>query len=200
MKKTIQCLLLFVVVTVIIISNTRGLLQNYYSFYYPEQESKLDENQIYSNLKKVSNYRLYNLFATYTGLETGYGFFSPNVASDFIVYFTVYDKQNKVIKTTNFTPLNSKESLIRITTAYNMFLSYNKNNLADMETQKCLVLLKGLAHKNLIQNNEASKVKADLYLYHYPLLSQLKENKEMKPIQLFYGTKSFTFKSYENWD
>ncbi len=201
MKKTAYSLLLIFVVFIITVSNVKGLLQNYYGFYYPEKEDeKLSSNPIYPLLSRIQEVELYNYFTTYTGLETDYGFFAPNVASDFIVDFEVLDKKNNSIAKVNFVPLSNKESYVRLTTSYSLFLYSEQKNKSEMEKQKSRLLLKGLAYQNLIAYPEAAKIKANLYLYHYPTLEQLHANKLRKPLMILSGSSTYTYKDYENWN
>lgn len=201
MKKKAYSLLLIFVVFVITVSNVKGLLQNYYGFYYPDKEDeKLASNLIYPLLSRIQEVELYNYFTTYTGLETGYGFFAPNVASDFIVDFEVLDSKNNSIAKVNFVPLANKESYVRLTTSYSLFLYSEQKNKTEMEKQKSRLLLKGLAYQNLIAYPEATKIRANLYLYHYPTLEQLQANKLRKPLMILSGSSIYTYKDYENWN
>ena len=197
--KKVQVTVLALLLLIITITNIRGLLQNYYGFYYPEDKSRKSKNRLLSFLNDIQDYRYYNVFNTYSGLETGYGFFAPNVASDFVVHFTLYDEKNMPVDSTNFIPLSSKEGMIRITTAYNMFLELNNSDSVSQENQKLLIFIKGMAGRTLEYYAPAVAVKADLYLYHFPTLSQLKADREMQPLMLLFYTKTFTSKDYETW-
>jgi hypothetical protein len=151
MKKKGQVLLLVIILFTIIVVNIRSTLENYYGFYFSDKKDKIKSNVVYNALSFVEDSRLYNLFNTYTGLETGYGFFAPNVASEFIVDFTLYDKQNRVIAHNNMIDLKNKESVIRVSTALGLFLEVKPGDTSGMAYQKAIILLKGLSYKNLQQ-------------------------------------------------
>ena len=201
MKKNIYTFILGFLIITINISNIRGLLQNYYGFYFPENDAeKLETNKLYVFLSKIQETPIYNYFTTYTGFETGYGFFSPNVASDFVVDFILYDAKNNIISKVNFIPLENKESIVRLTSAYSIFLNTEKKDASKLEQEKSRILLKGLAYQNLIANSKASKIKANLYLYHYPTLEQMESQTLENPIMILNYSKTYTRKDYENWN
>jgi hypothetical protein len=199
MKKSLQLLLIAFILTLITVVNIRGMIQNYYGFYYPDKDDKLNDNGLYRSLSFIEDNRTLNLFLSYTGFETGYGFFAPNVASDFITAFTVYNPQGQVIDTSNFIRVRNKESFIRISSAYTLFLEYVKEDTLSIEYQKCNIFLQGLALKILQHVRNADKVRADLYLFHYPLLQQLEKEKRRKPDYILYASKVYTLHDYANW-
>ena len=163
---------IFLFFTLTTLVNIRGIISTYYDFYGKKQ--LLTQNLIYNKLSFIDNNLFINTIKTYTGLETGYGFFAPNVASDFKIKFTFIDSNNMIISTKYQISLKSKTSIQRVNSAMTMFLNYENQDTCDFDYKKNGIFMKGLAINELKKNNNMKKVICELFLYHKPLLSQIK--------------------------
>ena len=187
----------FCVVFVIAISvNVRGTIKHYTEFYYQkDSHERLAKNSFYQLFKFV-NWQPVSTIMTYTGLDTGFGFFAPNVASEYITEFHVFDKDSLLL-TTQYFPILKKESRLRLSSAYGDFQEYLEVKPDSIKLKKCNILLKGLSLKVLSEHKNGNFVNSSVYLYHYPLLSQLKANPRMEPIMK--PLKNVTFRRDETW-
>lgn len=164
----------------IMIVNIRGSFEAYYGFY--ERESELRENHLYQSLSFIQSNDWVRGGLVYSGMETGYGFFAPNVASDFIVHFSVYNDTDSLLESRDFIPMNTKEGMVRIASAYTMFLEYRDSDSASINIKKCDIFLKGLSLQILkSRRKEACYVETTLYLYHHPTLADLNVDPMTKP-------------------
>lgn len=173
--------------------NTRLSIKSYTEFYHTEEaEDLLLRNKLFQNLKCVTDLDFYSLLLNYTGLEAGFGFFAPNVASEYVTEFEVYSKDSVFLYSANFPKMGNKESIARLTTAYQMFQEYMNEKTDSMELKKCEILLKGLSLKVLNENERAFFVSSSVYLHHHPLLEQLEQDPQMKPIYKLLKLKTYT--------
>jgi len=171
------CVLLSISISV----NIKGTIKHYTEFYYQKDgQERLKNNSFYQAFQFV-NWRPISTIMSYTGLDTGFGFFAPNVASEYITEFHVFDKDS-VLLATQYFPTLQKESRLRLVSAYGDFQEYLEDTPDSLKLKKCNILLKGLSLKVLSEHKAASFVSSRVYLYHFPLLSQLKANPEMQPI------------------
>ncbi len=148
-----------------------------------------------SMLSSVYGIKVYDLFLTYTGLDTGYGFFSPNVKSDIVIINTLY-KDGKVEKKLPNDYLTTREGKIRFRGASDLFmdkLSIEEKKLEkktgketiyekkedSLKLQFFKIVLKQM-NKHYLYNNAKNydSVNTKVYLYHYPTL---KEYPDLKP-------------------
>ena len=195
-KKIILYLLLAFNISSIVTVNIRGLLTGYYGFYYTRDA--VHNNPVYSSLSFVEDFRPLSLLLSYTGLETGYGFFAPNVASDFIVELECYDSAGNRLPSTKALT-KTKEGFLRMNTASSMFLDYMKPDSLSIERQKCKVFLKGICMRIMEQDQRIASMTAKVYLYHHPLLSDFRINKDQKPSYVLYETQTYSAAIAGSW-
>ncbi|WP_157449660.1 hypothetical protein [Croceitalea dokdonensis] len=185
--------LLFLIVFVLTISvNVRSTITSYTEFYY---EDKADTLLTGNTLLCATNFILENPIATFlshTGLDTGFGFFAPNVASEYITEFKVFSKDSILLQKTNFPLFRVKETGTRVKSAYLMFEAYLNQRPDSMDIKKCDIFLKGLSTRVLLDTERSAYVTSNVYLYHHPLLSQLKADADMKPIYTMIQSKTYS--------
>lgn len=188
-RKILLVILLVIVMGSIIIVNVRGTIQAYYGFYYSREE--VNTNPVYRQLAFVEELRPYNLLLSYTGLETGYGFFAPNVASDFLVELTCTDKQGRVRNVRASPVFATKEGFLRMNTATSMFIAYTRKDSTEQEMMQCRIFLRGLCLRVLERDPLVASVTARVYLYHHPFLKDYKTVPEPSPSYILYETRTF---------
>jgi hypothetical protein len=194
-KKIILSVLLAFTLLSIAFVNLRSTLLSYHSFYQTKEAA--DSNRLYTGLSFVENLRPYSLFLTYSGLETGYGFFAPNVASDFVVEFECLDSTGKVLKENASLLMRSKEGGLRLNTATSMFMYYIKPDSLSTDGEKCKIFLKGLSLRMMEREKNISSVTARVFLYHYPDL--VTYNIDKKPVYVLYESQSYTRNNIGAW-
>lgn len=125
----------------------------------------------------------YNLFLNYTGLNTGYGFFSPNVSSDFVITHNIY-KDSKEDLTFSNSLFSTKEGAHRFANLNSLFMekidALEKSEEEEIDTLRIKyleVVLNRLNNFNLEQDKEVDSIKTTLFLYHFPFLKEYPDTK-----------------------
>lgn len=118
--KAFQLFVMSIVLFVIIVTSIRSSFNGYYSFYYENKEYQ--KPTLFKISDIIASNSVFRFFSVYSGFDTGYGFFAPNVSSDFIFMFRAYDHENNLIQIQQGVPFQSKESEIRFGCIGGMYL------------------------------------------------------------------------------
>ncbi len=181
--------LILFVLSVVFISSVKLTFDGYYGFYY---EGKKYEPSFFA---KVFD-RLYDappvkFFSTYTGFDTGYGFFAPNVASNVVYVFEVYDETGHlVVRRFNDLGLKTKEGNLRFETFNLLFLDKlteigHTSEAGEMEilNDKYLdLLVKQMTRHVKKFYPDEYKVVTLLYLHDFPSIKRYKEGERERLI------------------
>ena len=186
MKKKLQLLGVFTVLFLVLIVGLKGTLDGYYGFYYAEKD--YNKPAIYTLSEEIIKLKPVSIFLSYTGFDTGYSFFAPNVASDFVLLFELKDDKGNVIENKIMPAFKNKESITRYTSVYNMFLdkiSAEGGNLKDNKYQQYLdIIVKQIAVSVKNENPDTASITARLYLYHYPDLKSYQKGEKSEQLIL----------------
>jgi hypothetical protein len=176
MKKKLQLLGVFSMLSLVFIVGIKTTFDGFFGFYY--ENKPYHQPLVYKTCNSIVNSTPVSLFLYYTGFDTGYGFFAPNVASDFVIMFHLKDKEGNLIEQTIMPNFKQKESMVRYTSMYSMFLdriSVDSNKI-DKQFEKYLdVVLKQVALNVKKDYPNAAQVKAQLLLYDYPELKRFRQ-------------------------
>ncbi|CAA7386322.1 hypothetical protein [Chryseobacterium fistulae] len=179
MKKKIQLFGIFSLLLLVFIIGLKGTFDGYYGFYY---ENKSYEKPIlYQATESIVQSEAVSIFASYTGFDTGYGFYAPNVASDFVLTFELKDKNGNIIEEKAMPSFQKKESVVRYTTIFNLFLdkvSGDKTKFDSKYYQYLDLIIKEVALHVMKENPNAKGITARLYLYDFPSLANFKKGKK----------------------
>lgn len=117
----------------------------------------------------------YDPFLEYTGLNTGYGFFSPNVASGFLITHNIYTGNNGKMLLSN-AQFASKEGALRYTHINSLFMekleAMEDSTKVDSVRLEYLNLILKRMNRNQMHLSKADSIVTDLFLYHYPSLNE----------------------------
>ena len=186
MKKKLQLLGIFTVLFLVFTVGLKGTFDGYYGFYYAEKE--YNKPVIYTLSEEIIKLKPVSIFLSYTGFDTGYSFFAPNVASDFVLLFELKDDKGNVIENKIMPAFKNKESITRYTSGYNMFLdkiSAEGGNLKDNKYQQYLdIIVKQIAVSVKNENPDTASITARLYLYHYPDLKSYQKGEKSEQLIL----------------
>jgi hypothetical protein len=129
-------------------------------------------------LNSIRNQKIFNVFRVNTGLNTGYGFFSPNVASDFLIFHEIYKKKTVAYKKSDWM-LQTKEGKHRFSNLNNSFMEFldeeDKKNAAEKDSLKIKyykMIVNRLNSYHLKYDNSIDSIRTTIYLYHFPYLSE----------------------------
>jgi len=147
-------------------------------------------NKFYNNKKDISKQpfakvseNIYNfypikVFSSYTGFDTGYGFFGPNVSSDFVILFDVYNNRGELIKNEKF-ELSSKEGSLRFVSLNRIFLE-QATQTSNIKFDKYVAIILKQITKYIAKDFPKNfTVKTQLYLYDYPSINKFKSGKKV---------------------
>ncbi|MDH6251592.1 hypothetical protein M2347_001319 [Chryseobacterium sp. H1D6B] len=185
MKKKIQLLGIFALLLLVFTIGVKGTFDGYYGFYY--ENKPYEKPFVYKASENIIQSQAVSMFASYTGFDTGYGFYAPNVASDFVLTFELKDKNGNTIDEKAMPSFQKKESIVRYTTIFNLFLdkiSGEKNKFDNKYYQYLDLIIKEIALSVMKKNANASQVTARLYLYDYPSITDYKKGKNKEDLIL----------------
>ncbi len=178
----LQMLIVAIILFIILNTATKLTFESYYGFYYENGDYK--ENILSKTTSKIFNFYPIRYFSNQTGFDTGYGFFAPNVASDFLFIFKVYDENNNLVKIENGVQLNTKESNLRFQTINTMYLDKLKDktnkNYNEKYNKYLDVIMKQITKfiKKKYPNNY--NIDTNLYLYNFPSIKKFRKGEKEK--------------------
>ena len=122
-------------------------------------------------------------YTSIAGIDAGYGFFAPNVASEYILEFALRDNKNNLFKRTILPDFRSKESIQQYSAMLGIFQDKLKYFSDSSKTNSLYmryldVIIKSMAHVILRRNKNIDNVTATLYLYNYPSLHDFRDGNE----------------------
>lgn len=120
-------------------------------------------------------------YTTVAGIDAGYGFFAPNVASEYVLEFALKDKKENLLKKTILPDFKSKESIQQYSAMLGIFQEklkyFSDSSRANPLYMRYLdVLIKSMAKTKISKNKIVDNVTATLYLYNYPSLHGYRNN------------------------
>ncbi|CAI8711908.1 hypothetical protein [Chryseobacterium sp. IT-36CA2] len=177
MKRKLQLSGIFMILLVVFIIGLKGTFDGYYGFYY--EDKNYEKPLAYSIAEDITQSKPVNIFTSYTGFDTGYGFYAPNVASDFVMSFELKDQNGNILEQKNLPYFKNKESRVRYTTVFNMFLDKisDKNKYDKKYYQYLDIIIRQIAAHVMKENPKAASVTTKLYLYDYPTIANFKQEK-----------------------
>ncbi|WP_213277206.1 hypothetical protein [Chryseobacterium indologenes] len=177
MKKKLQLSGIFIVLLIVFTIGMKGTFDGYYGFYY--ENKSYDKPLAYVISENFAQSKPINMLTSYTGFDTGYGFYAPNVASDFVMSFELKDKNGNILEQKTMPYFKSKESKVRYTTVFNMFLDKisDKNTYDRKYYQYLDIIIRQIAEHVMKENPKASSVTTKLYLYDYPTIADFKQGR-----------------------
>jgi hypothetical protein len=176
MKKRLQLTGVFLLLFVVLTLGLKSTFDGYYGFYY--EEGKYTKPFAYEATEAIIESPPVSLFIAYTGFDTGYGFFAPNVASDFVLLFDIQDSVGNTIQQCAMPRFKQKESSVRYTSVYNMFLdkiSKKEEKESNKYIQYLDIVIRQIAISVKKDFPGAAHVNAKLYLYDYPGLQKYRK-------------------------
>ncbi|OZI07715.1 hypothetical protein BWI93_13195 [Siphonobacter sp. BAB-5385] len=153
--------------------------------------SKIEKDLIQKSIYKVLELPGITPYTVISGVDAGYGFFAPNVASSYIVECVMKDKNGKVIDRKYSPALQTNEGTLRYETLISGFQermkAIKKKNTTTLYTRFLDIVLKSIGHNmlNTCKSPELHEGQVNLYLYSYPMLDKyIVGNREAKLIKI----------------
>lgn len=179
-QKSIHIIIISFVLFNILLSSIKLTFDGYYGFYFENQ--KVQKVEVSNILDYIYDTKPIFLFRTYTGFETGYGFFGPNVSSDFITVFKIYDNNGKLCKVLDQVNFKSKEGALRFTTLNSLFLDKLTNKENKKYNQYLDIIIKQISKFVINDYPKNYKIDTELYLYDYPTIAAFNKGEKEKLI------------------
>jgi hypothetical protein len=126
----------------------------------------------------------FDIYGTYTGAETGFSFFAPNVSSSFLLTYSFKDKDNKIIQT-RIAKTFSLDGKTRVFLIYDQFMDLLEQNQDTTRTKYLHTILKNIAYNELkMEFFKYKKVQVDLFLFDEQKMSEIREGKHQEFIPI----------------
>lgn len=169
MKRKFQLAGVLILLFIVFTLGLKSTFDGYYGFYY--EEGKYTKPLAYEISEAIIESPPVSFFIVNTGFDTGYGFFAPNVASDFVLVFNIEDSIGNTIQQCAMPRFKQKESSVRYTSVYNMFLdkiAKKEKNESNKYLEYLDIVIRQIAVSVKKDYPAAVHVNAKLYLYDYP--------------------------------
>lgn len=162
--------LFFLLLCKIILNSIDLTIQSYNKFY--EHESNIFENSI-SSINRIDFFNFWEI----TGFSTGYGFFAPNVSSNFIIKSEITINQN-TFEIINNHSLKTKEGKLRFLMLNQVFMSLieAKGQPNESTIKEYLKLILSEINQHTKNEFNTSQVITTLYLYDFPSIERISKN------------------------
>lgn len=171
MKKKLYFTISLVLVFVVLLSSVKTTQDSYYKYY-----KKTDENIFKSSLDNAYNYKPLRIFNTYTGFETGYGFFGTNVSSEFVISYELFDNNQKQVDSQIF-KLNSNEGSVRFMSLNRVFLDRLTKPEDELFGKYVKIIMQEISKFIYNKYDKKYSVNLKVYLYNFPSLKEYGKGK-----------------------
>lgn len=148
--------------------NTNSAIAGYQTYYQNTTEGP-------HGLKILLGGRPQQWYGLLSGTGHGYGFFAPNVASQYVSRFRLYHADGRIISELNTPKMYSKDGLQR----YSVWLEQFQRFLKEREQDEPAAILyrrylkagiSSMCRRLLAENPAADRISCELYLHQPPLL------------------------------
>lgn len=174
MKAILKLSIITIIFIKLLINNIDLTIEHFCNFY--------DYKQNYPSylLDKVNSMFFHSLFR-YTGFDTGYGFFSPNVSSNYIILNEIeYANNTKTIKNSDYM-FRTKEGRLRFKSINDLYSELSvlsdTSSANDSIYQSYLkVILMQINHNIYKSVPEVQKINTSVFLYDFRSLNNYKKD------------------------
>jgi hypothetical protein len=146
-----------------------------------------DETGRYHILAKILSPKPIRLYGLISGTTYGYGFFAPNVASQYISSFQYFDKDGVQIGSCQLPPLVGGEALQRYSTWLDQFQRYLKTYQDDDQAAQFYrryleASLSSLTQHLLEEQEKGTSLRCVIYLHEPTKLREVKQKARLRKI------------------
>lgn len=186
MRKILFLLFAFLHLSVILYNNVIAEEQSLSRYYLDKQEPG---HALGFLARWPLGMQAFDCYSKYTGAETGYGLYAPNVSSDIVIMLTSIDQHGRIISIES-PKLSTCEARIRFSSAAGLFME-KTGKLEKTRDQYLNLMLKSIAMWTREQQPGCARVHADLLVYDLPTADEVK--KEQHPSYIKLGHYEYTF-------
>jgi hypothetical protein len=174
-NQTKELFIVVIIIFTILLSSIKLTFDGYFEFYKDSKKDK--KNDFIKAFDLMYDFYPITVFRSYTGLETGYGFFGPNVSSDFIIFYRVFDNNGNLIYQSNF-ELSSNEGNLRFMSLNKIFLEKITKN-ANQKYNKLIGIILDKVSEYIAKDYPKSyTINTSVYLYDFPSILDFKKGRK----------------------
>lgn len=170
MTKYLRLFFFLLIIFLVVTTSIKSTISSYNRFYHFNEDYEFPF--ILKKIFSVQEYYPIGLFQAYTGLDTGYGFFAPNVASEFLFYHEIYNSNCELIDTVEAYKFSTKEGLLKFKTFNGFYVEKLKRNPNLDRIQYLDIILSQLNFKIKSLYSKDHIVITKLYLHNFPTISE----------------------------
>jgi hypothetical protein len=182
-KNTILCVtLVSIQLLSIVFVNVTGLIGDY-QVLSDEKDTQQEDLKIGT---AITSSPIFKAYSNYSGTNSSYGFFSPNVGSEFVMSFAVLDRNGKRLGEHQApASLEQNESIVR----FNMCSFPMMDKIMLEETNELLdkyfeVMMHQIAENVKNHYETGYKVISEIYIHQPPTIKEAQEGKQERLILL----------------
>lgn len=167
----------FTIITLATFLSGYSTAREYFNDVDSARVDSLEPDLLEKSIRKIVDAPGITPYAIISGIDAGYGFFAPNVASSYIIECAIKDNAGKIISRTYSPNLVTHEGRNRYETLVSDFQerlkALEKPGEKSLYTRYLDIVLKSIGKNMYNQSNSDDKASATvtLYLYDYPNLS-----------------------------
>lgn len=156
---------------VIIIYNVLSLADSV-SIVYGNGRPAEDDPSALAFLRKGIHFRPVYYYARFSGAETGFAFFAPQVGSQYISHFHVYDAEGNLLESHSLPQLYQQESMHRYAAFLDLFQELIAKEKGDdhLDQRYARAVLRSMGQRLGRTIEGASQVKCGISVYRHPKL------------------------------
>ncbi len=153
---------------------TKSTIANYTGFYKVSPAKPV--GQVMQAAAAVSTLPGIAHYAVVAGIDAGYGFFAPNVASEYVLAFDCYGADSTLLYRQGLPDFAQRESTTRYVTMLGAFqdklvaILDGEEDATSVEQRHLNAIIRSMAMNLLGDDDAISHVRATLYLYDFPAL------------------------------
>lgn len=187
---------------VIIIAHNIAGIGNGLRVLHGKDQLTEEDSSVLLRLHKSIQYVPIHYYSRFSGAETGFAFFAPQVGSQYITQFLIYDAGGKLLLNLNKPELKQRESMLRYGAFLDLFQALISQVNADDHFDKryARAILYSLSQRIGKQIPGAHRVDYSLSVYHYPSLTKtasLPQNNQHNARLLTIFENSILLEAYE---
>jgi hypothetical protein len=182
-KKTYVCIaLVSIQLFCIVLINVTGLVGDYNTL----SESNDTQQEDLKIGTAITSSPIFKAYSNYSGTDTSYGFFSPNVGSEFVMSFAVLDRDGKRLgEHQSPTSLQQNESKVRFNLCtFPMMDKITLDEPNELFDKYMEVMMHQIAEDINDTYEAGHKVVSEIYIHQPPTIKEAQEGKTEKLVLL----------------
>jgi hypothetical protein len=131
-----------------------------------------EDPRVLALFREAIHLRPVQSYARFSGAETGFAFFAPQVGSQYISHFHVYDAEGNLLESHSLPQLHQQESMHRYAAFLDLFQELIAKEKEDdhLDWRYARAVLRSMGQRLGSKIEGASKVKCSISVYRHPKL------------------------------